>query len=144
MSENLLGHLAVRTEKVNTQINDEVEYKFRTERGIMRISPSEIMKILAEVSERNNSEIVPPEEDLQGWDIINATDEDGKSHPFFLMRTLPFATSFNYKKFKKDDDNIVDLLLRDVYKVTPSRIKWIKFKRWARGLVYRIIRKVKK
>lgn len=130
--------------KVDPAINDEVVYQFVTEHGIMRISPSEILKVLKEMSNQKYTEVLPPEEDLQGWEIINATDEDGKSHPLFLMRALPACTNFNYTKYIKDDSVMADLILREVYKVTPSKIKWIKFKLWISGFIQKLYRRGKK
>jgi len=128
---------------VDTNINDEVEYKFKTEKGIMRVKPSDILKALEENSNRDNSELLPPEEDLQGWDIISATDESGKSHPLFLMRSIPSSIScFNYSKFRGDDDDMAEIILTDVYKLTPIRVKWIQIKNKIRKFINRLFKRI--
>jgi hypothetical protein len=133
-------------ELVAEYLDAEIEYVFNTKNGKVRVNPSDILRALKALSESsvNEAEILPPEEDLTGWDIINATDEEGKSHPFFLMRTLPTSPNFNYSRYKSDDDNMVNRLLQDIYKVTPIKIKWIKFKSWVRSMINRYYRRGKK
>lgn len=107
---------------------EEVEYKFSTAHGIMRVKPSNIIDALKEQAEQEEIDIQPPEEDLKGWGIIYATDEEGKQRPLLLMRALPNQYHPPYRTFSSDDMNMIDLVRKEVYKLTPSKIKWIKYK----------------
>jgi len=104
-------------------------YEFTTKDGVMYIKPSEIMMALREQVQNETSDpLTPPEEDLEGWGIINATDENGVSRPLLLMRMLPAANNpIPYYKVMDDDTAMSRILLSQVYKLTPLRIKWIRF-----------------
>ncbi len=107
----------------------EVQYTFKTSRGTVRITPNDILVALKEQSEKDyDDDIQPPNEDLQGWEIIHATDERGVSHPLFLMRKLPCGSHPPHGLFKRDDDAMGDIILKKVYNLSESKIKWIRFK----------------
>lgn len=106
----------------------EIEYTFKTPRGTVRITPNDILVALKEQSEKECDDIQPPDEDLQGWEIIHATDEQGVSHPLFLMRKLPCGAHPPHGLFKRDDDAMGDIILKKVYNLSESKIKWIRFK----------------
>jgi hypothetical protein len=112
-----------------TKPNDEVAYKFKTSQGTMSIKPSDIMEALEEQAKLEEFDLQPPEEDLQGWSIMYACDEAGKSRPLLLMRILPGPSkSIPYYKVEKDDEKMGDIIMRHVYKLSPAKIKWIKFR----------------
>lgn len=106
----------------------EIEYTFKTPRGTVRVTPNDILVALKEQSEKEYDDIQPPNEDLQGWEIIHATDEKGVSHPLFLMRKLPGGSYPPHGLFKRDDDAMGDIILKKVYNLSESKIKWIRFK----------------
>lgn len=114
---------------------NEVEYTFKTSHGGVRVKPSDIITALNELSSQPEPDnICPPEEDLQGWSIINAMDEEGKSRPLFLMRVLPNNNHPPYGVFHNDDETMRSIILENVYKLTPAKIKWIKFKTKMRNI----------
>ena len=116
-------------ERANSARRDEVVYTTVTSRGKMKFRPSDIMDALKEQSSLEGVEITPPEEDLWGWSVINATDENGASRPLFLMRVLPGNNvPISYSNVERDDEKMRNIILRDVYKLTPIKIKWITFK----------------
>lgn len=102
-------------------------YTFITSHGKMKIKPCEILQALEEQSKADESADIS-EEDLRGWAVINATDENGKSRPLLLMRVLP-SPNHNIPNYviAKDDNNMSNIIMRKVYKLTPLKIKWIKF-----------------
>ena len=107
----------------------EVSYKFTTEHGVMHVKPSDIIAALEEQATSEETEITAPEADLQGWGVIHATDEMGTSRPLLLMRVLPApAFSRPYDEVRGDDRAMEEIILREVYKLTPRKIKWLQFK----------------
>ena len=44
------------------------------------------------------------------------------------MRKLPCGAHPPYSLFKRDDDAIGDIILKKVYNLSESKIKWIRFK----------------
>jgi hypothetical protein len=123
----------------NGNIDDEVSYMFKTAHGKMIVKPSDIIEALKEQSEHaDDIDLKPPEEDLQGWGIINATDENGNSRPLFLMRVLPNMYHPSHDIFKEDDEIMCNLVMRNIYKLTPAKIKWLQFKmrfrRWIKNI----------
>ena len=112
---------------MNTEEN-EIKYTFKTPHGNVNVSYNDILVALKEQSEREYDDIQSPSEDLQGWEIIHATDEHGVSHPLFLMRRLPNGIYPPYGLFKRDDDIIGDIVLKKVYNLSEFKIKWIRFK----------------
>jgi hypothetical protein len=111
------------------KLNDEVAYKFKTSQGTMSIKPSDIMEALEEQAKLDEVDFQPPEEDLQGWSIMYACDEAGNSRPLLLMRILPGPSkSIPYYKMEKDDEKMGDIIMRHVYKLSPAKIKWIRFR----------------
>lgn len=126
--------------KINT--NDESTYTIKTNNGKMYIKPSDIMQALEEQANTTNEDITPPEEDLSGWGVVYATDENGKSRPAFLMRVLPAMSQPQaYYKVAQDDKNMQDIILRKIYNLTPSRIKWIRFKKYIKDSIKKLIKK---
>lgn len=111
-----------------SKTDSKTEYTFKTPQGIVRVTPNDILVALKEQSEKEYEDIQPPDEDLQGWEIIHATDERGVPHPLFLMRKLPCGAHPPYSLFKRDDDAIGDIILKKVYNLSESKIKWIRFK----------------
>ena len=126
---------------MNTEKN-EIEYTFKTSQGNVRVTPNDILVALKEQSEKEYEDIQPPDEDLQGWEIIHATDERGVSHPLFLMRKLPSGAHPPHSLFKRDDDAIGDIILKKVYNLSESKIKWIRFKnriyKWFNGKISKL------
>lgn len=126
---------------MNTEKN-EIEYTFKTPQGNVRVTPNDILVALKEQSEKEYEDIQPPDEDLQGWEIIHATDERGVPHPLFLMRKLPCGAHPPHSLFKRDDDAIGDIILKKVYNLSESKIKWIRFKnriyKWFNGKISKL------
>lgn len=120
-------------------INSALEgegYLVTTANGVMRVKPSDIIEVLKEHAKEDYTEILPPEEDLRGWSIINATDEKGVSRPLFIIRSLPgYRGHSSYQEFERDDKTMSEIILHDVYKLTPFRIKWIMYKNKMRCLI---------
>lgn len=114
-----------------TKRKDNIKYEFKTSHGKMWVDPSDIMEALFEMSncKETETDITPPEEDLQGWGIVFATDELGQQRPLLLMRALPTPSCIRPYSTVKNDDNILrEILLKDVYKLTKFKIWWKTFK----------------
>jgi hypothetical protein len=111
----------------------------------MYITSRDIVAALEEQANSKDDVITPPHEDLQGWGVIHATDENGCSRPLLLMRVLPAPTlSKSYSNVRDDDRAMEDIILTEVYKLTPRRIKWLQFKAKARNVFLRIFKQKKK
>ena len=102
-----------------------VSYTFKTNKGKISTTEEEILNALKEQSERTDDNISCEPEDLQGWSIIHATDEKGKSRPFCIMRSLPGLANHPHKLHEicSDDQEIRDLLIKEVYNLNPFKIK---------------------
>ncbi len=108
------------------QKNAGIKYEFKTSHGKMWVNPGDIISALVEQSNNECTDITPPDEDLQGWSIMNGTDENGVSRPLFLMRILPGpSVPIAYNYVAGDDYNMRNIILREIYKLTPFKI-WIK------------------
>lgn len=118
-------------------ITDTPEYSIHTIHGQMKIKSSDIINALKScAAEDVEDDII--DEDLKGWEIVYASDEFGKSRPLFLMRVLPSANyPVSHNNSTVDDSIMADLILKDVYKLTPFKIKTIKIK-------YKIMKWLKK
>ncbi|MFA5754441.1 MAG: hypothetical protein WC905_03770 [Patescibacteria group bacterium] len=122
----------------------EVVYKFKTTSGVVNVTPDDIIAALKEQSEQSDYENYIHEEDLQGWSIINATDEEGKSRPLFLIRTLPNQNYPPYSKFHFDDENMRALIYKNIYRLTPVKIFWIRLKLKMRNYLKKLLNRGKK
>ena len=122
----------------------EVVYEFKTTSGVVNITPDDIIAALKEQSEQSDYENHIHEEDLQGWSIINATDEEGKSRPLFLIRTLPNQNHPPYSKFHFDDENMRALIYKNIYRLTPVKIFWIRLKLKMRNYLKKLLNRGKK
>ena len=136
---------AEENRKASKQMDNEVVYKTKTSRGTVSFKSSDIIEALSEQSKLEVVEITPPEEDLWGWSVINATDEQGASRPLFLMRVIPGNNvPLSYSQIAGDDKKIGEIILKDVYKLTPFKIKWIMFKKNMVNKFNRIFKRNKK
>ena len=122
----------------------EVSYEFKTTSGVVNITPDDIVTALKEQAEQSDHETHTCEEDLQGWSIINATDEEGKSRPLFLIRTIPGQNYPSYSKFQSDDEKMQALIYRNIYRLTPIKIFWIRLKLKTRNYMKRLFNRGKK
>jgi len=108
----------------------ETKYKIKAGLRQFEVSPAEILSALYEQAE--NEDEHPDEvlkEDLCGWSLIHATDEQGKSRPFCIMRSLPGHYQGKYCDVRGDDENMASIIIEDVYKLTKRRIKWMRAKK---------------
>ena len=132
--------MAMNTGKSDS--NEEAVYTTITSRGKMKFRPSDIMNALDEQSKLEDVDLTPPEEDLWGWSVINATDEQGASRPLFLIRVIPGNNiPISYSKVAGDDKKIGEIILKDVYKLTPFKIKWIIFKKNMKAFFNKIFKR---
>ena len=129
---------------MNTMKQHEVVYEFKTTSGVVNITPDDIITALKEQAEQSDYENHTWEEDLQGWSIINATDEEGKSRPLFLIRTIPIQNYPSYSKFQLDDENMRALIYKNIYRLTPVKIFWIRLKLKTRNYMKRLFNRGKK
>ena len=122
----------------NIKQPDGVRYTFNTTHGKMWVSPGDIMHALEEQSNLENEELLPPEEDLQGWALIHGTDELGATRPLLLMRMLPVGGPPKpYTEFRGDDIAMQDIILKGIYKLTPMKIRWLRFKKRIKNIFRR-------
>ena len=124
-----------------------VEYKFNTDDGFLSVGPEDIVEALKELSEHNNEAIGTNTDimDLQGWSVIHGKDQNGKVRPLFLMRAMPIAGACARPtgSYAEDNEKIYDIAMKQVYHLTPLRIKWISFKNWISHHLTTIAGKIK-
>ena len=122
----------------------KVEYTFTTDDGFLSVGPEDIVDALKELSEQNN-EPCSFNPDLQGWSVIHGKDQNGKVRPLFLMRAMPIAGACTRPtgSYAEDNEKIYDIAMKQVYHLTPLRIKWISFKNWISHHLTTIAGKIK-
>ena len=130
----------VKPERVN-----EIVYEFKTDKGTMRVKPSDIIQAMEEQSKVDPSDICPPDEDLQGWSLVYAKDEAGASRPLLLMRYLPGQTHpLPYSKVENDDRIMEELVMKKIYKLSYLKIKWLRFKKQIKTKYSKVVDKFKR
>jgi hypothetical protein len=107
---------------------DQIVYTFNSVHGKVIVEAADITKALEEQSAKEY-DAMDHTEDLMGWSLIHATDENGKSRPFCIMRTLPGNNvPLPYNKVALDDKAMGELIMSEIYKLTKRKLWWLRFK----------------
>ena len=122
----------------------ETKYVIRNGLQKYEVSPGEILSALHEQATKGDSD--PEEvlnEDLCGWSLIHATDESGVTRPFCIMRSLPVQYPGKYNDIRIDDDNMANIIMEQVYKLSKRRVRWLYFKKRIKDFITKIFPKKK-
>lgn len=98
---------------------------------------------LAEALNPLQDDVEPPEENIDGWALvwIRVSEKEKYRQIPILMRNMTNSEAIivrppadevarHASQVKEDDEEIQNIVLREVYKLTPFRIRLLKIGRW--------------
>ena len=101
-------------------ILEESKYRFKTTYGEIWMKPSDILEALSEQANNisENCEVM----DVTGWSLAYGTDENGHSHPMFLIRSVPA----DYRQIKSTDRMRDDVIINSIVEEKIYGLNWFK------------------